>query len=124
MAHTIERAPTARSKCRGCGGKIASGQLRLGERLPNPFGDEGTEMTHWFHLVCAAYRRPGPFLEALAATTETIDDRDTLEREARAGEQWHRLPRVNTAERAATGRATCRQCKEAIAKDTWRISFL
>ena len=124
MAHTIERATSARSKCRGCGERIASGDLRLGERLPNPFGDEGQEMTHWFHLDCAAYRRPAAFLEALAATQEPIDDRDRLEREAQAGAQFHRLPRANTAERAATGRAACRQCKEPIAKDSWRISLL
>jgi hypothetical protein len=124
MAHTIERATSARSKCRGCGERIANGDLRLGERLPNPFGDEGQEMTHWFHLACAAYRRPQPFLDALATTEEPIEDRETLEREATAGVQFHRLPRCNSAERAATGRAACRQCKEPIAKDSWRISLL
>ena len=124
MAHTIERATSARSKCRGCGERIASGDLRLGERLPNPFGDEGSEMTHWFHLACAAFRRPEPLLEALAETTEAIDDRATLEHEARLGVQFNRLTRVNTAERAATGRAACRHCKEPIAKDSWRISLL
>ena len=31
------------------------GELRFGERLPNPFA-EG-EMTVWFHPLCAAYKR-------------------------------------------------------------------
>ena len=64
MAHVIEPASSARAKCRGCGRPIAKGILRLGERLPNPFG-EG-EMTLWFHLPCAAFKRPQPFLDAIA----------------------------------------------------------
>ena len=31
---------------------------------------------------------------------------------------------MSTAERATTGRATCRHCREAIAKDSWRIALL
>ena len=124
MPHIIEQAPTARSKCRGCGEKIAAGEQRFGERLPNPFDDKGGEMTHWFHVVCAAFRRPEPFLEVLAATTETIPDRETLEREAGLGVAHHRLPRVSTAERAASGRAACRACKEPIEKESWRIALV
>ena len=45
MDHVIEPASSGRAKCRGCGRAIAKGELRLGERLPNPFTDEG-EMTH------------------------------------------------------------------------------
>src|SRR5215831_1367394 len=100
MAHLIERAPTGRAKCRGCGGAIARDEWRLGERLPNPFDEKGGEMTHWFHLACGAYRRPEPFLEALPTTTETIDNREMLEREAKLGAAHHRLPRLSTAERA------------------------
>jgi hypothetical protein len=124
MPHVIERAPTGRAKCRGCGAKIASGDLRFGERLPNPFADDGGEMTHWFHLSCAAYRRPEPLLEALAATTDPIDDRDVLEREAALGVAHHRVPRVSAAGRAPTGRATCRACREPIEKDAWRIALV
>ena len=64
MSHTIERAPTGRAKCRGCGEKIAAGERRLGERVPNPFGDDGSETTLWYHVRCAAFTRPEAFLEA------------------------------------------------------------
>lgn len=49
MAHTIEPAASGRARWRGCGERIAKGELRLGARLPNPFV-EG-ELTLWFHLV-------------------------------------------------------------------------
>ena len=125
MPHLIERAPSGRAKCRGCGEKIASGEIRFGEQLPNPFADgDDALMTHWFHPACAAYRRPEAFLEGLAETSETIDDRTTLEREAQLGITHRRLPRVSTAERAPTGRANCRACKTLIDKDTWRIALV
>lgn len=124
MPHLIERAASARAKCRGCGAKIAANELRFGERLPNPFADEGSEMTHWFHLPCAAFRRPEAFLETVAGTAEGIDDRERLEREAHLGVAHRRLPRLTTAERAPTGRATCRSCRELIGKGAWRISLV
>jgi hypothetical protein len=124
MPHLIETAPSGRAKCRGCGGKIAAGDQRFGERLPNPFDDKGGEMTHWFHVVCAAFRRPDPFLEALATTTETIAERETLEREAGLGVAHRRLPRVSTAERDPSGRAACRACREPIEKGSWRIALV
>src|SRR4030042_208734 len=76
MPHVIEAAATGRAKCRGCGGKIAALELRFGERLPNPFADG--EMTHWFHLDCAAFKRPEPLLEALAERKEPLDGSDRL----------------------------------------------
>jgi len=81
-------------------------------------------MTHWFHLACAAYKRPGAFLETLTTTAETIETRETLEREARLGVTHRRLPRVNTAERASTGRAVCRSCQQTLQKDAWRITLV
>jgi hypothetical protein len=68
MPHTIERASSGRAKCRGCGQAIPKDTLRLGERLPNLFADDGGEMTHWYHVACAAYRRPEAFLEAAVTT--------------------------------------------------------
>src|SRR5580765_1464824 len=111
MPHVIEQAANARAKCRGCGQKIGAGDLRFGERLPNPYADGDAEMTHWFHLACGAFRRPEPFLAALDGSTEIIADRDRLADEARLGVAHARLPRVSTAERAPTGRATCRSCR-------------
>jgi len=124
MPHLIERAATGRAKCRGCRGTIARDTLRFGERLPNPFADEGGEMTHWFHLRCAAFRRPEALLEALATRTDHVDEREALEHEARLGVTHRRLPRVNTAERAPSGRAACRACRAPIEKGAWRITLL
>jgi hypothetical protein len=122
--HTIEPAKTGRAKCRGCGEPIASGTLRLGERVPNPFGDEGSETTLWFHVPCAAFLRPEAFVEVIAQTTEAISDRATLEHEAQLGIAHRRLPRATTAGRAPTGRATCRSCKQLIEKDAWRLALV
>ncbi len=109
MPHTIETATSARAKCRGCDQKIAKDELRFGERQPNAFG-EG-EMTLWFHLPCAAYKRPAPFLEIAASSGEPAAA--ALVPVAELGIAHRRLPRVNGAERAPTGRARCRSCKRA-----------
>ena len=101
---------------------IGKGELRFGERLDNPFADG--EMTLWFHLDCAAFKRPESFLATVAERDEALDDRERLESEARLGVEHHRLPRVNGAERASSGRAKCRSCHEAIAKDAWRIPLV
>jgi hypothetical protein len=131
MAHVIEPAATARSKCRGCGARIDSGVLRFGEVLPNPFADGDT--THWFHLPCAAYKRPEPLLEALAAraelatltaNVEALPDQETLRKNAERGVAHPRLARITGAERAPSGRAACRSCKAAIPKDAWRIALV
>jgi hypothetical protein len=122
MAHLIETAPTGRAKCRGCGRRIAAAELRFGERLPNPFADG--ETTYWYHLDCGAFKRPEPFLEALAAREEPLDGRERLESEAKRGVAHRRLPRVDGAERAPTGRAQCRSCREPIAKGAVRIRLV
>ena len=122
VVHTIEPAASSRAKCRGCGEKIAKGELRLGARLPNPFV-EG-ELTLWFHLPCGAFKRPEPYLEAAAATTETIDNAEWLEAEAKRSLEHERLPRLDGADHAPTGRAKCRHCREAIDKGSWRISVV
>ncbi len=122
MPHAIEPAVTARSKCRGCGERIAAGVLRFGESLPNPFA-EG-ETTHWFHLDCAAFKRPEPLLETLEARTEPLDGAERLKSEAKRGMDHRRLPRINGAERDPSGRAQCRSCKVPIPKGTWRITLV
>lgn len=122
MPHLIEPATSARAKCRGCGERIEAGSLRFGESLPNPFADG--ETLHWFHLDCGAFRRPEPFLEALEARAEPVENAEALAREARRGVELHRLPRVAGAERSPTGRAQCRSCRQAIPKDAWRISLV
>jgi hypothetical protein len=127
MSHVIEFAASGRAKCRGCDERIAKGELRFGERLPNAFG-EG-EATLWFHLLCAAYKRPEPFLEALARgdmpdAVAAVPNRDALRAAAELGIRHRRLPRLAGADRAPTGRARCRRCRELIDKGEWRIQLV
>jgi hypothetical protein len=120
VAHVIEPASSGRAKCRSCDQPIAKGELRLGERQPNAFGDG--EMTLWFHLPCAAYSRPEPFLEAQSAAPESAGE--PLAAAARFGIEHRRVPRLHGAERAASGRAHCRSCRELIAKGEWRLPLV
>lgn len=120
MPHVIEPAASGRATCRGCDRKIAKGELRFGERQPNLFG-EG-EMTLWFHVMCAVYKRPGAFLEALP--NEHLENADILVPVAEFGVAHRRVPRVSGAGRAPSGRARCRHCKELIERGAWRISLV
>ncbi|MGE5615849.1 MAG: hypothetical protein ACM3X5_02930 [Bacillota bacterium] len=119
MPHVFESAPSARSKCRGCGRTLQKGELRFGERMPNPFA-EGTELTLWFHPLCAAYKRPESLLDALAGNSAQMPNREALEAAARASLVGRRLPRIDGAERAK-GQASCRHCREPIARGAWRV---
>ena len=121
MPHVLELASSGRAKCRGCKQPLAKGELRFGEALPNPFG-EG-EVTHWFHPMCAAYKRPEALLSALGEAPDTAD-RESLERIAGASLLNPRLARIDGAEQAASGQARCRQCKEPIEKAAWRIRLV
>jgi len=120
--HRIEPAASARAKCRGCGDRIGAGDLRFGESLPNPFADG--EMTLWFHLDCAAFKRPEPFLQTLEGRSEPLEGQEQLASEARLGIAHRRLPRVDRAGRAPTGRARCRSCRAPIVKGAWRIGLV
>ena len=128
MPHVIEYAASGRAKCRGCDQKIAKDELRFGERQPNAFG-EG-EMTLWFHVPCAAFKRPEPFLELLESDTpqEISADDSNVARElkptAEFGIEHRRVPRIDQVSRAPTGRARCRSCREMIEKGTWRIGLV
>ena len=119
MPHLLLPAASGRSSCRACGRPIGRGELRFGERLPNPHG-EG-DMTLWFHPVCAAFRRPEPFLQALGLTPGAVPCREALERAARASLSHRRIPRIDGAERSPSGQARCRSCREMIARGSWRI---
>jgi hypothetical protein len=128
MAHVIEHASTGRAKCRGCGTRIDKDELRFGERRPNAFGQG--EMTLWFHLPCAAYKRPEPFREMLdgVAAGETSADElqaaQALRPAAELGLARRRVPRLDKVDRAPTGRGRCRHCRELIDKDGWRIGLV
>ena len=118
---SIQAAPTGRAKCRGCGNAIAKGELRFGETGPNSYG-EG-EATSWFHLSCAALMRPEKLEPVLAASTEPLPEQDFLAETARFGIEHRRLPRLVRAERASSGRAHCRSCRELIEKGDWRFAL-
>jgi len=121
VPHVIEPASSGRAKCRSCDQPIAKGDWRFGERQPNAFGDG--EMTLWFHLPCAAYSRPEPFLETQGAAPAGVA-LEPLATAARFGIEHRRVPRLHGAERAASGRAHCRSCRELIAKDEWRLALV
>jgi hypothetical protein len=123
VPHVLEPASSGRSKCRGCDRPIQRGELRFGERLPNPFAEEA-EMTLWFHPVCAAYKRPEPLLQTLGQKLEKVPDRDALERAARRSLAQRRLPRIDGAERAPSAQAKCRNCRQPIARGSWRIRLV
>jgi hypothetical protein len=118
---SIQAAPTGRAKCRGCGNAIAKGELRFGEAGPNSYG-EG-EAVGWFHLHCAALMRPDKLLPLIEAGSDVGGEREWLEAQARIGIEHHRLPRLLRAERASSGRAHCRSCRELIAKGDWRFAL-
>jgi hypothetical protein len=121
VTDSIQPAPTGRAKCRGCGNAIRKGELRFGETGPNSFG-EG-EATSWFHLACSALMRPEKLLPVLETHTDELPEREWLTETARDGVAHERLPRLVRAERASSGRATCRSCRELIAKGEWRFAL-
>jgi len=114
MSHLISLAPTGRAKCKSCKAPIQKGELRLGEAVPNAFG-EG-EARHWYHLSCGAERRPEAFQAAHAVLEDPLVERDELLRRSATGLEHPRWTRVVRVERASSGRARCRHCKELIEK--------
>ena len=127
MPHIFEVAPTGRAKCRACGAAIVAGDVRFGERLANPYVEAAdAEMTHWYHVRCAAFRRPEPMAAALSAQDPPalgLPDGEALEAAARAAAAHPRLARVDAASRAPSGRAACRSCRAPIQKGAWRIAL-
>ena len=81
-------------------------------------------MTIWYHLKCAAYRRPEPFLEALLAVDQGLDDQYMLRSAAEFSLAHRRVCRIGGVERSSSGRARCRACRELIARDILRIPLL
>jgi hypothetical protein len=121
MADVIEPAATGRAACRGCREKILKGELRFGERAPSAFG-EG-EQTLWFHVACAAERRPHKLADALREYPGEIPDRAALESVVTDGLSNPKLAEVARVERSPTGRATCQECHEKIGKDELRVAI-
>jgi poly(ADP-ribose) polymerase-like protein len=120
MGHVLEPATSGRAKCRACQRAIAQGELRFGERLPNPYA-EG-EMTLWFHPACAGFQRPEAVLALLAESPAAVPEE--LARAARTAASHRRLARIAGAERAPSSQAKCRLCHAPIEKASWRIRLV
>ncbi len=121
MPDTLERAVTGRAKCRGCGRAIEKGELRFGEALPNPYR-EG-DAVYWLHPSCAALMRPEKWLALARSQAVDVPERDELERVAEEGVRHPQLPKLARALRSPSARARCRQCRELIDKDAWRLDL-
>ncbi len=130
MPHAIAEATSGRAKCRGCKQAIQKGELRLGEAVPNPFGDG--EAVHWYHLACGARLRAEPFLEAVSELEgdTASEKKDTLPGDevlgplkelAELGKTYYRLQRFVGVQVAPSGRARCQGCREMIEKGALRF---
>lgn len=118
MTEVIEVAKTGRARCRSCRQAIDKGALRFGEEQPSAFA-EGMQMA-WYHLACAAGKRPAQVREALSRFEGEVPGRDELEKVlSEADEKVVAFPH---AERAPTGRSKCLHCREPIAKDELRVA--
>jgi hypothetical protein len=121
MPDVLQHAPSGRAKCRACGEAIAKGELRYGEEVTNPFTEGLT--TLWFHLDCGALRRPEKARPLLLESSEAIASREELLVEAELGQAHPRLCRIAKVERAPSGRAHCRHCKQFISNGALRIAL-
>jgi hypothetical protein len=117
----IEVAASGRARCRACRRAIGKGEERFAEAVPNPVA-EG-ESQHYYHLKCAAERRPKPFAALLATLEPARNDQGELLAAATLAIAHHRLERLGLLERAKSARANCRRCREPIDKDTWRVAI-
>ncbi len=68
-------------------------------------------------------KRPQKLEPALQSFPADVPDRARLEAIVREGIDNPKLWAILRAERAASGRATCQECHEKIAKDELRIAF-
>ncbi len=118
----IETAKSGRARCRGCGKPIAKDTLRFGEAVPSGYGDGETRL--WFHLACAAYKRPETLLGALEGSPLCGDEQARLRAVAEFGVAHRRVPRIDGVERASSGRARCRQCREPIEQGALRVRLV
>ena len=120
--YKIEPARSSRSGCKGCRRKIAKDALRLGVMIEGPFGAGYL----WFHLNCAAKRRPEDLEEAYAqqawpegCEVPPIEELRKLADVAAKEKAEKKEPPYG--ELAPSGRSKCKQCGETIDKGTVRV---
>jgi hypothetical protein len=121
MPDRIEVASSGRARCRACRRAIGKGEERFAEAVPNPVA-EG-ESQHYYHLACAAERRAKAFAGLLPALDPPRPDLAPLGEAAALALEHHRLERLGALERAKSARAACRQCREPIERDGWRVAI-
>lgn len=118
MAETIEVAKTGRARCRICRQPIEKGALRFGEEQPSQFA-EGMQWV-WYHLPCAAKKKPVQVKAALDAYEGEVPDRAALTASMAEADT---SPSVYPyAERAPTARSRCLKCREPIDKGALRVA--
>jgi poly(ADP-ribose) polymerase-like protein len=117
----IEIASSGRARCRACRRAISKGEERFAEAVPNPAA-EG-ESQHYYHLACASERRAKPFAALLPTLEPPRPELAELEAAAAFTLEHHRLERLGALERAKSARASCRECREPIEKDGWRVAL-
>lgn len=121
MPDRIEVASTGRARCRACRRAIGKGEERFAEAAPNPVAEGETQ--HYYHVTCAAERRPKPLAQLLGTLQPPRDDLQPLAEAAALAIEHHRLERLGALERAKSARANCRFCRELIEKDAWRVAL-
>ena len=87
-------------------------------------GRWGTSWSSFPRPTCAAYKRPQSLLDAFAQGDASVPEREVLERTARGSLAQRRLVRIDGAEHAKSGQATCRHCRERIERGVWRIRLV
>jgi len=117
----IEVAATGRARCRACRRAIAKGEERFAEAAPNPVAEGETQ--HYYHVGCAAERRPQPFAALVSALEPPRAELGSWLAAAQLATAHHRLERLGVLERSKSARANCRFCREPIEKDSWRVAL-
>src|SRR5438270_6440242 len=105
MAHVIETAKTGRAGCRACKTPIPKDTLRFGEEVPNAFSASGEMSYQWYHLPCAALKKPTQLRTALSAFTGPVPDKAELEKTLEESAKKQKPGSFPYAERASTGRS-------------------
>jgi hypothetical protein len=121
MPDRIEVAATGRARCRACRRVISKGEERFAEAAPNPVAEGETQ--HYYHVACAAERRPKPFAALVSALDPPRAELASCLGAAQLATTHHRLERLGVLERSKSARASCRECREPIEKDGWRVAL-
>ena len=121
MPDRIEVATTGRARCRACRRGIAKGEERFAEAAPNPVAEGETQ--HYYHVACAAERRPQAFAALVSSLDPARAELASWLAAAQLATAHHRLERLGVLERAKSARANCRSCRELIEKDAWRVAL-